>query len=197
VDINQSFASDYLRSADYAPEEQRTLTIKVVSMEKVGNEPKPVMSFLEMPQGLVLNQTNAGTIAAAYGRETDHWPGKKITLYVTLVAYAGKQIPGIRVRIPGGAEAPPPGPVSPALAKKAGVTPPPPTKRLPPPPGPEAPPDMKERWKVWDGTQEVTMSRGEILDMVKDNASTLEFWARKQDAIPWVTVEAQGLGIPF
>lgn len=72
-------------------------------MEELGQgqdkDIKPVLKFEEDHRGLVLNQTNWGSIEAIHGVESDMWIGKRITLYVDPnVMFGGKRVPAIRVR---------------------------------------------------------------------------------------------------
>ena len=62
-------------------------------------EPKWVLHFKGAQKGLVLNRTNAQTIADAYGEDTESWIGKKVILYVTTVGTPTGPKPGIRARI--------------------------------------------------------------------------------------------------
>ena len=128
MNINKAFESNWLK-ADELEAGDMSLTVKHIALEKVGDENKPVLYFLECTRGLVLNKTNATTLAGGLGHETDAWAGKKITLYRAMVEYAGKMMPGIRVRLgasaPNGSQkpapsrppAPPRGPAAPTLRK--------------------------------------------------------------------------------
>jgi len=92
--------SAYLK-ADKIKQEQ-LLTITDVKMDKVGpeREEKPVLFFVELEQGLVLNKTNAGVLADAFGDETNDWVGKKIILFTAKTKFGGKTVQGMRVRVP-------------------------------------------------------------------------------------------------
>jgi hypothetical protein len=64
---------------------------------------KPVMYFkgkdgAENSKPLALNSTNAKTIAALYGNDTDGWTGKRITLYTTTTEMNGEVIECIRIK---------------------------------------------------------------------------------------------------
>lgn len=84
-------------------DQDETYTMKSVSVETVGQgaeqEEKPVVYFEETDKGLLLNKTNANTIAQLHGPETDGWPGKQITLFATDVDFGGKMTLAIRVRM--------------------------------------------------------------------------------------------------
>ncbi|HEC61932.1 MAG TPA: hypothetical protein ENI27_06715 [bacterium] len=98
-DIMNAFPSDYLKEADLMGS-PKTFTMVSVSVEKVGDDTKPVVHFQEDARGLVLNKTNANTISDVYGRETDDWTGKKIELYPHTTEFQGHMVPCIRVRKP-------------------------------------------------------------------------------------------------
>lgn len=97
-----------------------TLTISSVTKESVPTPPsyQPMdavtVAFVETEerekktgrkaQKMVLNRTNAKTIAKLYGPEVNEWVGKRITLYATTCKLGRDTVPCIRVR----AEVPPP-----------------------------------------------------------------------------------------
>lgn len=103
MNINNAFPSKYLKSGDLPENGDLALTIKEVSLETVGQdadaEQKPIVYFDETDKGMVLNKTNALTIANLYGPETSGWTGKRIALFATEVDFAGKQTLAIRVRL--------------------------------------------------------------------------------------------------
>lgn len=100
--IDQMFPSKYLKAGD-CEEADLTLTIASVKFEELGQgdkaETKPVVYFDEAEKGLVLNKTNATTIAELHGRTTEQWIGKRIAIYATEVEMGGKVSMGIRVRL--------------------------------------------------------------------------------------------------
>ncbi len=95
------FPSEYLGSHDLQGKDA-TVTIKKVVVEELktdrGSERKPVMYFEKTEKKLVLNKTNAKSIAALYGPEINVWAGKRITLYGTPVSAFGKEVEALRVR---------------------------------------------------------------------------------------------------
>jgi hypothetical protein len=97
--ISGAFPSEFLKAADL---QGRQVTVKIsrVEMKDIGDEAKPVLYFEGRDKGLALNKTNASTIAAAYGDETDEWPGEEIVLYETTVELKGRLVQGIRCRVP-------------------------------------------------------------------------------------------------
>ena len=53
----------------------------------------------EVEKELVLNKINTNRIIEQNGsKDTDNWPGTKITLLATTVEYDGKDVPCIRVK---------------------------------------------------------------------------------------------------
>lgn len=98
MDINTAFPSTYLRHADLNGRVFK-VAVKTVAMEDVGGgDHKPVVYFEKADKGLVLNKTNAMSIAQAYGPNTDGWTGKAIELYPDTTMYQGRPTPCIRVR---------------------------------------------------------------------------------------------------
>jgi hypothetical protein len=57
-----------------------------------------VLYFQKATKGLVLNRTNAMTIAGLYGDESDDWTGKRISIYPTRIRAFGAMQDTIRVR---------------------------------------------------------------------------------------------------
>lgn len=97
--LDQLFPSKYLKTTDLDGHEV-TVMIERVLLEPAGKlqQMKPVVHFVGKKKGLILNRTNADRIGEITGsRNTDDWPGKTIRLYVTYVAFQGKQTPAIRV----------------------------------------------------------------------------------------------------
>jgi len=91
------FPSKFLKAAEL--DGNLTLTIKTVLQEDLGEQLKPVAYFLETKKGLVINRTNANTISALYGQDTDAWTGNQITLFATEVDFKGQTTLAIRVRL--------------------------------------------------------------------------------------------------
>lgn len=101
ANVFDSFPSKYLRAADL-PDEGQTYMMADVTREPVGQgddqESKLILYFDGEKRGLVLNKTNATTIAEMYGPDTDDWEGCPITLFPTQTDYQGKQVECIRIR---------------------------------------------------------------------------------------------------
>src|SRR5690606_30577904 len=98
MDINAAFPSKYVKAADLQGQDV-TVTIESFGIEDVDDgEMKPVLRFAGMGRGLVLNRTNANSLEALYGPETDHWVGRSITLYPTTTQFGAKMVACIRIR---------------------------------------------------------------------------------------------------
>ena len=67
--ISAAFPSKYLKAADLQGK-QVTVVMSHVTMETIGDDERPVLYFKGKDKGLVLNKTNANTIADAFGDDT-------------------------------------------------------------------------------------------------------------------------------
>lgn len=114
MDVRLLFPSLYLGAADLQGKDV-TLTIRRVDVEELqmrdgSKQKKPVARFEETKaradkerqpdkeKRLVLNRTNAMTIAAMHGYEVDNWTGKRVTLFPQSVSAFGKTTDAIRIR---------------------------------------------------------------------------------------------------
>lgn len=113
MDVRLLYPNNYLSGLDLGGKDV-TLTIRRVVVEALkterGEEKKPVMYFEETrkkaeqngdvskEKRLVMNKTNAMTIASLLGNEIDNWKGQRITLFAMPVAAFGKTTDAIRVR---------------------------------------------------------------------------------------------------
>ncbi|HLE05408.1 MAG TPA: hypothetical protein VI729_12470 [Anaerolineales bacterium] len=98
MDIRKAFPKKWL-NADDLDEQGMNLTIKRVDIEMLEDGEKVVVSFREVEKGLVLNKTNAKTIARLHGPETNAWVGQRITLYRTEVDFKGERVQALRVHL--------------------------------------------------------------------------------------------------
>ena len=95
--MSQAFPSSYLKAADLNGKAVR-VTIESVSVEKIGDDTKPVLHFVGKDKGLVLNKTNTFRIVEAVGSdETNDWEGWSVTLYACKVDFQGKRVDALRV----------------------------------------------------------------------------------------------------
>lgn len=83
----------------------RDVSVTITKVERaelmvVGGAKKPgiVVHFKESPKKLVLNKTNASTIADMHGTEAEKWVGKRVTLFPTTCKCKGKTVDCIRIR---------------------------------------------------------------------------------------------------
>lgn len=100
--ISGAFPSKYLKASDLQGHIVN-VQIERVEMSDVGtaDEPdsKPVLYFVGKEKGLVLNKTNANTIAGMYGDDTDDWTEKWISLFEDETDFNGRRVACIRVRL--------------------------------------------------------------------------------------------------
>ena len=94
--IDQLYPSRFLRCADLNGRPRR-VTISGLKSEDVGGEQKNVLAFTDETL-LILNKTNARSIAKLYGVETRGWSGKDIVLVPAQVDFRGDIVDAIRVR---------------------------------------------------------------------------------------------------
>jgi hypothetical protein len=101
--MSDAFPSMYLKAADF-PTETRLIMAHVQS-ETLGQgdnqDVKPVLYFKDQEKGLVLNKTNANTIADQYGDDSEAWRGEPLILFKIMTNDPnGKVVPAIRCRVP-------------------------------------------------------------------------------------------------
>lgn len=96
------FPSEFVKAADLNGKDV-TVTIKAVTVDELTmrggrKENKGVIRFEKAEKKLVLNRTNADTIAKLYGNETENWIGKQITMYPTRTTFGRDEVECIRIR---------------------------------------------------------------------------------------------------
>jgi hypothetical protein len=97
--FDDMYGSKWL-SADDLDGETPRYKIKDVRIESLRDKDgrtnnKLVLYFNGVEKALVLNKTNAGRMAAAYGKDESRWIGKAVELYTETTTYGD----GIRIRI--------------------------------------------------------------------------------------------------
>lgn len=97
--INDLYPSKFLKSSDIKGTEP-TYVIASLEVEEVGDGRKPVLYFQNEEKGMVLNRTNADTIAQFMGENTDDWLGREITVCVMRVQGPNGMTDGLRVKEP-------------------------------------------------------------------------------------------------
>ena len=101
--LSDAFPSKYLKATDLSGREP-TVTIERITVEDLGDETKPILYFVGHTKGLVLNVTNGRMLAMDYGDEMDNWINARIQLYSERVAFQGRIVEAIRVRVPADAK---------------------------------------------------------------------------------------------
>lgn len=111
MDYRLMFPTKYLKAADLKGKDVVVTIRHVVAKEEMesakGKENRPMLYFEETKAAsqrdktdekrLVLNSTNGKTIAGLFGKETDNWIGKRITLTTAMVDAWGEMKEAIRV----------------------------------------------------------------------------------------------------
>jgi len=104
MNYQKFFPSKYLNSADLDGQGDVPVTIRELREEEVqnpegGTEQKPVLRFEGAEKGLILNRTNADTVAELHGPNVEGWTGKRIVLFIEKDVHAfGKRWDVIRIR---------------------------------------------------------------------------------------------------
>jgi len=107
-DYASMFDNPYLASWDLvdAQGNPKDYTLEIVKVEAaelmtMGGKAKrkPILTLKGAKKKLACNKTNAASIKGMYGRNTDGWIGKSITLYPTTTTVGSeKGVPCIRIR---------------------------------------------------------------------------------------------------
>lgn len=71
--------------------------VKIIEMDE---GKKPVVMFVGLEKGLILNKTNSELLCELYGAETENWVGKLVELYRTKTEFRGKRVNCIRLKEP-------------------------------------------------------------------------------------------------
>ena len=103
MDVMRFFPSKYIACSDLNGQ-CVSLTIRELKATELDDDngskvTKPVLFFVEAQKGLLLNKTNARAIAGIYGRETDQWIGKPITIFPAQTEYKGEPVECVRVKL--------------------------------------------------------------------------------------------------
>ena len=103
MNINETFpsTSNFLKKEDLPkPVKVKIDSAEMIEFDQDGKtQRKIVLKFEGKEKALACNKTNARTIAAMHGDETDNWIGKEITLYNDPTVSMGDQVVGgIRIQ---------------------------------------------------------------------------------------------------
>lgn len=104
IDVMNIYSTDLFQymAGDMIGQSTIVLTIADVTMEsmnsgKGGQQTKPCLRFKERSKLMVLNKTNAKTLAAILGPETENWKGARVTIAAPVVDAFGKSARSLRV----------------------------------------------------------------------------------------------------
>jgi hypothetical protein len=104
--VSDTYTGQFLSAGELTLGQRRHAVIHAAVAEVVGPDasaqPRIVLDLVAKngtpwPRRLVLNKGNANALAAAYGDDCDHWPGKAITVWTEMVMFKGKSVPGVKV----------------------------------------------------------------------------------------------------
>lgn len=97
MDMISDFPGRFFKGVELRGKKQLTLTIQdVVKEEMDDGKIKPVLHFDEDERCLVLNVTNRIDLIDRFGRKSDDWLGRKITLITQRVQGPNGMTDGIR-----------------------------------------------------------------------------------------------------
>ena len=96
MDYKEIYRSKFMK-ADDLNGRSATYTVNGCTAEDVGDDTKLVLAFSEIDRPLVLNTTNATTMAELHGPETDGWEGEKVKLVPATTQYQGKLVKCTRI----------------------------------------------------------------------------------------------------
>ena len=96
MNVNEIYRSSYMKADDLNGRTAKH-TIVGCTAEVVGEDKRLVLAFSDNDRPLVLNKTNANSLAELYGSETGEWEGKAIKLVPSTTSYQGKMVKCIRI----------------------------------------------------------------------------------------------------
>ena len=103
LSYDQLFPGRFIKSGEFQGKDV-TLTISRVRIEELegdgGKKVRGIVSFRETKKEWVLNRTNGECLKALWGKETDNWLGKRVTLWPAPFQdnLTGEKTTAIRVR---------------------------------------------------------------------------------------------------
>ena len=96
MEYTDIYRSSYMKADDLKGRTGK-YTITACTAEMVGEDKRLVLTFSNNDMPLVLNKTNATTLAELYGSETGAWEGKAIKLVPSTTSFQGKPVKCIRI----------------------------------------------------------------------------------------------------
>ena len=107
MDYELLFPGRFLKSVEFKGQDV-TLTIASLRLEELegdsGKKMKAIVSFRETKKEWVMNRTNAECIKAMFGRETNAWIGKRVTLFPDAYTDPFTKKLGTAIRVKGSPE---------------------------------------------------------------------------------------------
>lgn len=99
MDYEILFPGRFIKSVDLKGRDV-TLVIASVKAEEIEDKPKAILTFEGTKKAMVMNRTNAEAIKLMFGRETEQWLGKRITIFPAAMKdpFGDGEITAIRVR---------------------------------------------------------------------------------------------------
>jgi hypothetical protein len=112
MNIMEAFPAKFLTAEQIGDATPVVIVEKVEMDETPEGELRPAVYFVGKKSALMLNKTNARTLAEFLGDDTDGWPGQRVQLFTIATEFQGKAVRGLRVRQPIARAVPPPPPPS-------------------------------------------------------------------------------------
>lgn len=113
---DEALPGRFFKADEFRDRPELTVTIShIVAKENIGTEADPqtapVLYFEGHEQGFILKSQAWDSVVEATGEDdSDHWPGKRVTIYRDpSVTFGGKKVGGVRVKKPGGSGTAPQG----------------------------------------------------------------------------------------
>jgi hypothetical protein len=97
MELAEIFPSRFLKASDLQGKEHR-VKIESAKPERLGDQTKLILTFVNRTKQMVCNKTNSNTIAEALGSNTDNWIGGEIILFAATVSGPNGLVQGIRCR---------------------------------------------------------------------------------------------------
>ena len=110
MNISDLYPSKYIKADDLKGQRVKLAIMSVTVEDVADGEQKPVMRFVGKQKGMVLNKTNALSLAVAFGDDVLTWTGREVELLAMPTHFNGKQVMGL-VTLPLGLSTPAAAPV--------------------------------------------------------------------------------------
>jgi hypothetical protein len=96
--ISQHFGGSFLTGDDLGGRTYK-LQLGGVHIEQFDDGEKLILAFQNARKSLVLNKTNASTLAAVLGDDSEGWYGAWVEAFTVPVNFNGKMFQGVRLRV--------------------------------------------------------------------------------------------------